>query len=55
MGNTSLVPDSLSQVGEESLVQSQLWAKGDTEDSLVLIEGCQEVLEELLNDPLLHT
>jgi len=47
MGNTSLVPDSLSQVGEESLIQSQLWATRDTEDSLVLIEvGCQEVLEE---------
>ena len=35
-GDTSLVPDSLSQVGEESLVQSQLWATGDTGDSLVL-------------------
>ena len=37
-GDTSLVPDSLSQVGEENLVQSQLWATGDTGDSLVLIE-----------------
>ena len=26
-------------MGEESPVQSQLWDTGDTEDSLVLIEG----------------